>query len=124
MKRSRYSALWSLRWGSSNQSRERNRRAGRPLSEAMMNLSLWQAGRRETIPEPGYVLVGVDSGPIVVRLDRCPYFADLDPPGHSLRAIVTGTATGEGRRPEVTVFHLPPEVLRGNSPGPDRTPAL
>src|SRR5918995_150536 len=40
MKRSRYSALWSLRWGSSNQSRERNLRTGRPLSEVMEFSSL------------------------------------------------------------------------------------
>src|ERR687898_2784480 len=40
MKRSRYSALWSLRWGSSNQSRERNLRAGRPFSEVMEFSSL------------------------------------------------------------------------------------
>src|SRR6187549_2001089 len=42
MKRSRYSATMSRCFGSSNQSRERNRRWG--LSDAMRNDSLWQAG--------------------------------------------------------------------------------
>src|SRR5690349_905580 len=40
MKRSRYSATMSRCFGSSNQSRDRNRRGGR--SEAMRNDSLWQ----------------------------------------------------------------------------------
>ena len=43
MKRSRYSATMSRWSGSSNQSRERKRRAGRVESDAMRDLALRQA---------------------------------------------------------------------------------